>query len=79
MKRGILLHAELSGLIVERSAVAHETGTGLSDALSHKPLGSIERLTHEELKQASRSARAIIRTGECTPYANICLWSGVAF
>lgn len=74
-----VLDAVLSELIVERSAVAHEAGTGLIDALSHKPLGSIERLTHEELKQASRSARAIIRTGECTPYANICLWSGVAF
>lgn len=74
-----VLDAVLSELIVERSALAHETGSDLIDALSHKPLGSVERLTHEDLKRISQSARAIVRTGEFTPYANICLWSGVAF
>ena len=74
-----VLDAVLSELIVERSAVAHETSSDLIGALSGKPLGPVERLTHEDLKRISQSARAIVRTGEFTPYANICLWSGVAF
>jgi D-ribose pyranase len=37
------------------------------------------RLPHEEFKRATATARAVIRTGEVTPYANIILVSGVAF
>jgi D-ribose pyranase len=34
---------------------------------------------HKEFKEISSKSRAIIRTGECTPYANIILVSGVIF
>ena len=34
---------------------------------------------HEEFKRISTESRAIIRTGECTPYANVILVSGVTF
>jgi D-ribose pyranase len=34
---------------------------------------------HEEFKAAMKHAKAVIRTGECTPYANIILRSGVIF
>jgi D-ribose pyranase len=34
---------------------------------------------HEEFKKLSTESRAIIRTGECTPYANVILVSGVTF
>lgn len=36
-------------------------------------------ITHEAFKQQSRQAKAIIRTGEITPYANIILQAGVIF
>ena len=36
-------------------------------------------LSHDDFKAASRHARAIVRTGECTPYANLALYAGVAF
>ncbi|SFC26886.1 D-ribose pyranase [Alkalibacterium subtropicum] len=36
-------------------------------------------LSHEELKQQSHKVKAIIRTGEATPYSNIILQSGVIF
>jgi len=36
-------------------------------------------LSHEELKTLSRTARAIVRTGECQPYTNIALVAGVVF
>ena len=34
---------------------------------------------HDEFKRMSEAAVAIVRTGECTPYANVMLISGVTF
>lgn len=39
----------------------------------------IMEIAHEELKRMTVNARAVIRTGEFTPYANIILHSGVVF
>lgn len=36
-------------------------------------------ISHEDLKTMSKNAKAIIRTGEYKPYANIILESGVEF
>lgn len=36
-------------------------------------------ITHEELKKELSNCKAVIRTGEQTPYANIILKSGVVF
>ena len=41
--------------------------------------GSPQTVSHEEFKRRSATARAVVRTGECTPYANIMLIAGVAF
>ncbi|MDK2799457.1 MAG: D-ribose pyranase [Clostridiales bacterium] len=40
---------------------------------------SITMVAHEEFKDITKNAKAIIRTGEFTPYANIILKSGVTF
>jgi D-ribose pyranase len=42
-------------------------------------LGRRELLSHDQFKVLSRQARAVIRTGECQPYCNIVLISGVTF
>lgn len=39
----------------------------------------IEAIAHDELKRQSGTAKAHIRTGECTPYCNILLEGGVTF
>ncbi len=39
----------------------------------------IRFVSHEEFKEFTKSSKAVIRTGECTPYANIILSSGVEF
>lgn len=39
----------------------------------------VDFVTHETLKELTRRARAVIRTGEATPYANVLLYSGVIF
>lgn len=39
----------------------------------------ITEISHEEFKMETQKAKAVIRTGEYTPYANIILRSGVVF
>jgi len=36
-------------------------------------------VSHSEMKAKSAESRAVIRTGECSPYANVILVSGVTF
>ena len=48
----------------------------LRKALSGVPLSAVD---HASFKQRCRSARAIVRSGECTPYANVMLFAGVVF
>ncbi|AIG01987.1 D-ribose pyranase [Pseudomonas fluorescens] len=49
------------------------------NALDQGDLGQRRLLSHEAFKQLSRKARAVVRTGECQPYCNIALVSGVTF
>jgi len=39
----------------------------------------VDFVTHQALKELTRRVRAVIRTGEATPYANVVLYSGVIF
>ncbi len=43
------------------------------------PEAEWETVTHEALKGMTREAKAVVRTGECTPYANVILQAGVSF
>nr|WP_255593989.1 D-ribose pyranase [Acidovorax sp. sic0104] len=36
-------------------------------------------IAHEEFKRRTANARVMVRTGECTPYANVILVAGVTF
>lgn len=36
-------------------------------------------IPHSEFKKRTENSKAVVRTGECTPFANIILISGVAF
>lgn len=74
-----VLDALLTELAVERSLLAQEAAPDLVDAFKARNIGQVSFTSHEEFKRGMAQARAVIRTGECTPYANICLWSGVAF
>lgn len=72
-----VLDAVLAELIVERAAIASEAAPVLAARFGERL--TCESVSHEALKSASRSARAVVRTGEFTPYANIALWAGVGF
>lgn len=40
---------------------------------------AIKYVSHSILKEKTEKSKAVIRTGECSPYANILLCSGVTF
>jgi D-ribose pyranase len=77
------LQTVLSEMQVERAIVATEmldaspeTLQRIEDLLGDVPL---EHVPHLLFKERTRLARAVIRTGEFTPYANIILVAGVVF
>ena len=77
------LGAVLSEMQVERVVVAEEMldmSPGTYDAVVEL-LGDVpvETVTHLVFKEQTRSARAVVRTGEFTPYANVILVAGVVF
>ena len=74
-----VLDAVLSEMVVERAAWAAEAAPDLSAALAARALGGTDIISHHDLKAQTTGARAIIRTGEYMPYANVCLWAGVDF
>lgn len=77
------MKAVLSELEVEEAIIAEETLEKSNEFFKElkEQLGNIpvKFVKHEEFKLITVSARACIRTGECIPYANIILKSGVTF
>jgi D-ribose pyranase len=51
----------------------------LADVQELLPGVPVEFVSHAELKTRTASARAVVRTGEFAPYANVILVSGVVF
>ncbi|QBX34144.1 D-ribose pyranase [Paracoccus liaowanqingii] len=74
-----VLDAVLAEMVVERSALAQEAGADLAARFRARQIGAVSPMPHDALKAAMAEARAVVRTGEFTPYANICLYAGVAF
>ena len=67
-------------LVVEAFITATEASPIVSKQVASLfPDARAEQLTHDDLKRRSAHCRAIVRTGECTPYANVLLVSGVDF
>ena len=83
-----LLAALKSELVIEGAVWAEEASAELTSLMQHEVASwaeetgkaiTVSRLSHEAFKHRTQTARAVIRTGEVTPYANIILISGVAF
>lgn len=78
-----VLGALLSEMQVERAEHATEMLAHspqlvalLRQALPGVPLATLD---HASLKLRCGMARAVVRSGECTPYANVMLFAGVVF
>jgi D-ribose pyranase len=85
-----VLDALLSEMEVERAILAAELRTEAPAAFREKVQArlltlpkvrerGVEFVPHEELKRLTGTARAVVRTGEFTPYANVILLAGVVF
>lgn len=81
-----VLRTVLSEMQVESHVLADEIFAANPPALTcidqchaHGQLGFRNQVSHNEFKQLSRGARAVVRTGECQPYSNIVLIAGVTF
>ncbi|MER2041278.1 MAG: D-ribose pyranase [Desemzia incerta] len=79
-----VLKAVLNDMKVEEVVLAEEIKEQNASQLEaiEAELVEEERITyvsHEEFKQQLKDVKAVIRTGEATPYSNIILQSGVLF
>lgn len=76
-----VLEGVLGELVVEQATIADEVQderflTSLDQLMTDIP---VVRTSHDDLKQRCRDARAVVRTGEDTPYTNVILHAGVPF
>ncbi|WP_166355704.1 D-ribose pyranase [Phytoactinopolyspora limicola] len=78
-----VVDAVLTELRVEGYTLADEALKQCPELVAHlrERMSGVEetRVPHELLKEQTRHVRAVVRTGEFTPYANVLLHSGVAF
>lgn len=65
--------AVIASEMVEKSSDLYETLKPMMGDIE------IEIVNHDEFKKMTQQAVAVVRTGECTAYANIILKSGVIF
>lgn len=77
------LKVVLDELKVERVILAEEAKERnprfVADVQELLPGVPVNFVSHSELKARTSSARAVVRTGEFAPYANVILMSGVVF
>jgi D-ribose pyranase len=78
-----VLRAVLSEMQVEGALIADEMAPNNAQVHAdlRRQLGDtpVTTLSHADFKALSRSARAIVRSGEFSPYANVILRAGVVF
>ena len=79
-----VLKAVLSELCVEEAIIdteMNEVSPHMKKDLDEIVKGEfpLREIPHEELKELSKDCKAVIRTGEFTPYSNIILKAGVLF
>ncbi len=72
----LLAECAVEAAFVAAELVDPAVVAGLTDVLGQVPT---EAVSHEHLKRLTASARAIVRTGEATSYANVVLRAGVVF
>ena len=80
---GVVLHSVIDEMVVESFIVAEEMADKSQDTygtvIEALPQVPFRCIAHEEFKEMAAKAKAVIRTGETTPYANIILVAGVNF
>ena len=75
------LNVILEELCVEEAIIASEIKEKNPEVYKaiKKKVSNLQEVSHEEFKVLAKDSKAVVRTGECSPYANIILKSGVVF
>jgi D-ribose pyranase len=76
--RVVAQELEVQRIVVAEEALARNPGIVETLQSIFKNI-EITYVTHESFKLLTQKSRAIVRTGECSPYANVILESGVIF
>ncbi|WP_194436419.1 D-ribose pyranase [Vibrio fluminensis] len=84
--RVILTESQIEGVVIAQefadvSPELHQallTELELEQARCNKVF-NVEYVSHQEFKQRTHQSKAVVRTGECTPYANVIFQAGVVF
>ena len=82
-----VLEAVLDDMVIEKVVLAEEIKENnpallaeIQNLLKERELQvPVEFISHAQLKEETKSCRAVIRSGENTPYANIILQSACIF
>ncbi|UXI04275.1 D-ribose pyranase [Photobacterium sp. TY1-4] len=84
--RAVLSEMQIEGVVMaeefaEVSPTHHQALLTLIDEEARKTDKNIAvtYIPHEAFKAQTHRSKAVIRTGECTPYANVIFQSGVVF
>ncbi|RTZ17676.1 D-ribose pyranase [Vibrio aquaticus] len=82
----ILSESQIEGVIIaeEFATVSPEHHEALINQLNAESEASgksiaVTYVSHEAFKARTKQSRAVVRTGECTPYANVIFQAGVVF
>lgn len=80
-----VLDLVLVEFVVERAVIANEVVeasphivAGIRERLEAAGV-EVEQVAHSEFKALTHSARAVVRTGEYTPFSNVILYAGAPF
>ncbi|MGR5150541.1 D-ribose pyranase [Photobacterium swingsii] len=84
--KAVLGEMQIEGVIIaeEFKTVSPEHHAALIDLIQHEQVLcgktiAINYIPHEAFKVHTQNSKAVVRTGECTPYANVIFQSGVVF
>ncbi|NAX20709.1 D-ribose pyranase [Vibrio sp. V39_P1S14PM300] len=84
--RVVLSESQIEGVVIAREfeQVSPEHHRALINELEHEQESTgreitVQYLSHDDFKQRTHQSRAVVRTGECTPYANVIFQAGVVF
>lgn len=82
----LLSESQIEGVVIaeETKQISPELHRQLLQVLNQESTTSgkeisIHYVSHEEFKVRSFASKAVVRTGECTPYANVIFQTGVTF
>jgi D-ribose pyranase len=77
--QAVLAEMQVESHVVAEEMVQRQLPPWQALEAAGSAIGQRRVVSHEALKELTREARAFVRTGEYTPYANVMLVAGVTF